>query len=186
MANPSRSIGQALYAPAAAAAVLLQHAAIAMAHHAAGLTLKADVEFWLLPLRAFGRLSYTYPVSIPLALLCAIVSAGLVAFLSLWRARDANRGHLAALLTLVPILQIPAILALSLLPSRKATPTLAAKNGARHVADVVAGVVGGMGLCVFAVTVSALIVREYGYALFVLARSSWAWSPDTWRTAERC
>jgi hypothetical protein len=36
-------------------------------------------------------------------------------------------------------------------------------------ADIALGVVVGMGLCVFAVVVSALLFREYGYGLFVMA-----------------
>ena len=169
-AMDGRQIGRVLYAPIAAAAVLSQHAAVALAYAAAGRHVPTDVEFWLVPLRTFARLGHSPPAVLAAALLLAILSSGAVATASLWRARDAARGHVAALMTLIPVVQIPAIVALAALPSAKSAPRpQPALAEAGSVADIALGVVVGMGLCVFAVVVSALLFREYGYGLFVLA-----------------
>lgn len=170
MTDEPRRIGPSLYALAAPAAVLAQHAAVALAYAAKGEHLAAGAEFWLVPLRPFARLIEFSPPALAATLLLAILSSGAVALLSLWRARDAGRGHVAALLALIPVIQVPAILLLALLPpgKRSAPPQPAAAHAA-NITDIAAGVVLGMGLCVFAVVVSALVVGMYGYALFVLA-----------------
>lgn len=165
-----RRMGRVPYAPIAAAAVLSQHVAVALAYAAAGRQVPTDAEFWLVPLRTFARLGHSHPAVLAAALLLAILSSGAVATVSLWRARDAARGHVAALMALIPLVQIPAIVVLAVLPSVKSAarpqPATAQTGSA---ADIALGVVVGMGLCVFAVVVSALLFREYGYGLFVMA-----------------
>ena len=169
-ASDGRRIGQVLYAPTAVVAVLSQHAAVALAYAAAGRQVPTDAEFWLVPLRTFARLGQSHPAVLAAALLLAILSSGAVATVSLWRARDAARGHVAALMALIPFLQIPAIVALAAMPSSRSEPRpqpASAQSGG--MADIALGVVAGMGLCVFSVVVSALLFREYGYGLFVMA-----------------
>lgn len=170
MTQTTRRIGRPLYALAGAAAVLSQHAVVALTYAAAGLRMPTDAEFWLVPLRTFARLDYSHPAALAVGLLVAILSSGAVALLSLRRAHDAGRGHVAALLTLIPVVQIPAIFVLAAAaPAKSSASKQPAASERANVADIAAGVVVGMGLCVFAVVVSALVFREYGYALFVLA-----------------
>ena len=109
-----RRMARVPYAPIAAAAVLSQHAAVALAYAAAGRQVPTDAEFWLVPLRTFARLGHSHPAVLAGALLLAILSSGAVATVSLWRARDAaTRGHVAALMALIPLVQIPAVVVLA-------------------------------------------------------------------------
>ncbi|WP_337185797.1 SRPBCC family protein [Phenylobacterium sp.] len=167
MAGTPHRLGRLWYALAASAAVLSQHVVLVWAYWSAGAVLKADAEFWLAPLRVFARLPDVHPAGVPVALLCAILSAGAAAWLSILRARDAGGGYVFAALTLIPGAQVPAILALSLLPP--AASPIPRQEGGASLADAVVGVVAGMGLCVFAVAVSALVFGIYGYGVFVLA-----------------
>jgi len=171
----ARRIGRTAYAPAVVAALASQHAAVALAHAAMGLRLPIGAQFWLTPLRTLVRAEALPVAALALAFGLSILASGLAATLSLWRARDAGKGHVAALLAMIPILQIPAILVLCALPSREGGRESKAGNGATHMADILGGVVGGMGLCVFAVAVSALVFGEYGWGLFALAPSLMGW-----------
>lgn len=171
----NRRIGTALYAPTAVAAVLSQHAAVAIIYSIMGLTLSPGVEFWLLPLRTLARIPDLPPAALAAGLGFSILSAGLVAALSLWRARDAGSGYLAAASTVVPVWQVVAIAVLSVLPRSRPGATPGATRSAAHVGDILGGFVAGMGICVFAVAVSALAFRTYGWGLFVLAPLLMGW-----------
>lgn len=165
----------AAYLPLASLAVLSQHVAVAIVYARLDRTLPTDAEFWLLPLRTLAHLPGVSASFVASGLGFSLLSAGLVAILSLWRVRDAGRGHLGAVLAVVPVVQIAVILILSFLPSARPRADLSAPTGAAHIPDVLVGVICGMGLCVFAVVVSALIFGAYGWGLFVLAPLLMGW-----------
>jgi hypothetical protein len=174
-AGSLKQIAIVAYLPLALLAILSQHASVAIVYANLGVALPVGVEFWLLPLRTLAKLPGLSAAAAASGLGFSLLSAGLVATLSLWRVRHAGHGHLGALLTLIPVVQIGVILILSVLPADKPRVAGSAPTGAAHLPDVLLGVVGGMGLCVFAVVVSALVFGAYGWGLFVLAPLMMGW-----------
>lgn len=170
-----RRLGRAAYAPFAVAAVLSQHAGVAIIYLTSGLTPPTGVEFWLLPLRALARIPDLPPAALAAGFGFSVLSAGVASALSLWRARDAGHGYIAAASVVVPIWQAVAIAVLSVLPPRKADKQPQGVERAARVADILGGLVAGMGICVFAVAVSALVFKVYGWGLFVLAPMLMGW-----------
>ncbi len=124
-----------------------------------------DVEFWLLPMRAAARLGLTaLAAGAVFALLLALLVA--LALVSYQRAALAGRGYVFAALTIVPVVQIPAILALALMPARTEPDAPPPEPGIDWAA-IIQGIAAGVGLVVFAVILSALVFGSYGWGLFV-------------------
>lgn len=163
-----RELSPLSYAFAAPPLLLVPHLAVAVAMFAYHRLLVPDVSFWLLPLR---RLAYTGPIpgwAEALVMLAAVLAVWVLAVLSFRRAaRARGPGYALAALTLVPALQIAAVLVLALLPVRADAP--APETEARtNLAHVVQGVLTGMTLVVLAVLVSAVTFGSYGWGLFVM------------------
>ena len=155
------------YLLAALAAILAQHTATALAYLMCGLPVPQGAEFWIVPIRAFAKLPLV-DAALPPGLGFALAAAGGAAWLSLRQARTLGRGYELALLSVIPGIQFVTIPALAVLPVSKAEPR--ATTAARVVVtDVLAGLLAGMGLAVFAVALAALVFGAYGWGLFVLA-----------------
>lgn len=158
---------RAIYLSSALAALLSQHAATALAYLALGQALPLGAEFWILPIRAFAKLHLADAV-LPPGLGFALAASGVAAWLSLRQARRLGRGYEIALLSVVPGLQFLAIPALAALPSAK-SGALSPEPRAGFVGGIVGGLLVGMGLAVFAVTLAAMVFGLYGWGLFVFA-----------------
>jgi hypothetical protein len=156
-----------VYAFAAPAVLLSQNAAVASIYAAERQPLLPDATFWLLPLRALARLD-----NLPLwlesgAFVFSLAVASVLVLLSFRRASYSRRGYGVAALTIMPIVQIAAVLALALMPIAEREEPPPAEVGSTAVA-VAKGVLGGIALIVFAVVVSAQFMGVYGWGLFVL------------------
>jgi hypothetical protein len=138
------------YAVAAPALLLAQNAAVAGAYALAGQPLEADLQFWLLPLRSLATLAGVTPSAL----------AG--AF-----ATTAGQGYGVALLTVIPALQLAAVLVLIVLPQTGGGDEAEPEAGG-HKPAIVQGVLAGVALVVFGVALSALVFGAYGYGMFML------------------
>ena len=171
-----------LYPLLAPLLLLLQHGAVWLAFHQAGLPLQPDLEFWLIPLRKISDLRESTMTDSQMAAAFAVgfLSSGALAALSFRRAGRSGYGFFLAILAIVPGLQPFAILALSPLPlraDRDAAPAAELRHqedgeealapGA-NVAHVLQGVLAGVGIIVGAVVLSALAFGAYGAGLFLL------------------
>lgn len=160
------TVGRGSYAVLAAVLLLAQNAMVALTARAAGRIVPLDPEFWLLPMRAAARLELAPLVAAALfAALLTLVAT--LALLSYQRAALAGQGYVLAALTIVPAIQIPAAVALALMPTSRETEALPPERGV-DTAAIIQGVIAGMGLIVAAVIVSALVFGGYGWGLFVL------------------
>lgn len=155
------------YALAAAGMILSQHAFVALVFHAYGAPWSPNDSFWLFPIRQLAMLpAIPSLVAIGGFAFCLAISAALVT-LSLRRADALGRGGGLALVTMVPTLQIAAVIVLALLWRRRAD------GESRRVGDpappyqLARGVVAGMALIVLAVAVSGATMGAYGWGLFV-------------------
>jgi hypothetical protein len=105
------------------------------------------------------------------ALAYLILIAWLLAAFAFRRAADANVIGWVAGFALIPVLQLPAILYLSVVPPRAATlpPRLdeSSETPIEGWTVTVQGMFASMALTVFAVAVGALVFGEYGYGLFL-------------------
>lgn len=156
-----------LYALAAAALILSQHAIVFLAFRALGMPLALDDRFWLFPIRQLAMLPGISPlVAVGGFAFCLVISAALVR-LSLRRADRLGRGGGLALATMVPTVQVAAALALALLWQRRADsePRRVGKPAPPH--QIAIGIFAGTALIVAAVAVSALTMGAYGWGLFV-------------------
>ncbi len=170
------------YAMASLGAFFSQHLLVAVALALLHQPLATPWWFWISPLRTFVGIA-TVGGGMPMPLL--LVAMGLtllvgwvLAALAFRRTRDAGRYDVLAALALVPAVQIPVILWLSLAPSgsEPASP-LAAPETTPSPADsaatrpelwsVVEGLLLGMAISVGVVALGAVVMRTYGYALFL-------------------
>lgn len=156
-----------LYAFAAAALILSQHATVFLAFYALGMPLALDDHFWLFPIRKLAMLPDMSPfVAIGGFAFCLGIS-GALALLSLRRTDRLGRGGWLALAAMIPTLQIIAVPILALLwPHRAEAETLRASDPARPH-QLAIGIFAGTALIVVAVAVSALTMGAYGWGLFV-------------------
>lgn len=125
-----------------------------------------DLKFWLTPLRSVlehGRLPALW-AGIIFAYFLAVAWA--LALLSFRRAGQLNRGHVLAVLSVVPIIQLGAVLLLALLPTR--APAEPATERPTQATRVVYGLLAGVAIIVLAVLVSAVTFGAYGWGLFVM------------------
>ena len=156
-----------LYAFAATALILSQHAMVCVAFYALGMPLALDNHFWLFPIRQLAMLPDMSPfVAIGGFAFCLGIS-GALALLSLRRTDRLGRGGWLALAAMIPTLQIIAVLILALLwPHRAEAEPLRAGDPAPPY-QLAIGIFAGTALIVVAVAVSALTMGAYGWGLFV-------------------
>jgi len=155
------------YALAAAALILSQHGLVALAFYGHAAPLAFDRMFWFFPIRQLAMLPGISPfVAIGGFAFCLAISAAL-ARLSLRRADRLGRGGGLALATMVPTLQILAVLGLALLWPHRADAVPAQAGNPAPPQQLAIGIFAGTALIVAAVAVSALTMGAYGWGLFV-------------------
>src|SRR5438132_1586781 len=157
------------YALGSLATFFSQHVVVFVA--AQGRPPKLDWSFWLVPLRSLVTLERPSNLMLMLALAYLLAAAWALAALAFRRAADADIGEGIAAFAIAPIVQIPAILALCVMPSRVARDRapIGDQVGVEGPAWPAAaqGVVAGMALTLFAVAVGALVFGTYGFGMFV-------------------
>lgn len=164
-------LGRRAYAAASIAIFFSQHLFAYSVLSVADVQLNALWWFWLNPLRAISAVGRPLPDWImPAAMIMALVVDWLLVALAFRRARQANTDGGLAALSIVPFLQVPVILWLSVAPKkREPTPARPSEKGPLTAGTAVRGLLVGAGLCVAAVAVSTLILHRYGYGLFVVS-----------------
>jgi hypothetical protein len=135
-----------------------------------GQTVEPDITFWLEPVRA---LIWFQQLSVWEILACFIVwflTTWLLTALAFCRARDAGLGGWTAAPVVMPMVQIPAILFLSVVPSRPAQPAaVGSKQAPLDWRSALQAIVAGMALTLCAVAVGTLVFGTYGYGLFFVS-----------------
>lgn len=162
-----RKIRPIVYAGATAGLLASQYAVVAATYSLAGQQLTLSGRFWLLPLRTFAELPGISALSLAGGFAFSLLIAGVLAWLSCRRATTSGQGHSLAALSVVPVLQLPAVVALMLMPRRSEHPYVPTSKGL-ETATVIQGVLAGVGLIVFGVVLSALVFRAYGSGMFLL------------------
>jgi len=166
-----------LYPLVAALLIIAQYAAVLFVFRRNGALLGTDFEFWALPLRKVGQLSRTDGSDGALVLLTALGSYAALAILSFRRAARSGIGFGLAVLTILPAVQVGAVLALTFLPfairpedavAEDAEAVEEAERPGVNVAHVLQGLFAGVALIVVAVLVSAVTLGAYGWGLFVM------------------
>jgi uncharacterized membrane protein YhaH (DUF805 family) len=163
-------IGRAIYAASAIPVFLSQHLLVLALLQTGGSRPPIDFWFCVLPVRAlthldkFPGVSLLYP-----ALAYSLIAGWILAALSFRRARDADVSEIFGAIAIVPLVQTPVLLCLSIFRSNALeraaqSPTT---DNARDARAAVQGIIGGTGLTLLAVAVGTLIFGQYGYALFV-------------------
>jgi hypothetical protein len=161
------TISPLAYAALAPCVLLTQHLAVAMAFAAAGAGLVPDLSFWMLPLRRMTQLPGLGAPLAAMAFAFSLFVAWVLAALSFRRAAQSEAGYSLAALTIIPGIQIPAVLLLAVMPRGpdRDEPDSDDKVKVAHLAQ---GVLAGVALVVAAVLVSALTFGAYGWGLFVM------------------
>ncbi len=155
-----------VYSLAAPTVLLSQNLAVAVCYWSAGEHLEPDLAFWLLPLRRLADMPGVTSAMAATVFALGFAIAWALAVFSFRRASWSNQGHWLSLFAIFPAIQLPATLALAILPQRTATGD-APKVHEIEIADVLQGVIAGVGIIVAAVLVSALTLGSYGWGLFV-------------------
>jgi len=155
------------YALAAAALILSQHAMVALAFHARGAPLALNDHFWLFPIRQLAMQPDMPPLAGVGGFVFCLAISGALALLSLRRADRLGRGGGLALATMIPTLQILAVLWLALLWPRRANATPRQVGSPAPPYQLAIGIFAGTALIVVAVAVSTLTMGAYGWGLFV-------------------
>jgi uncharacterized membrane protein YhaH (DUF805 family) len=136
-------------------------------------SLTFDWAFYVLPLRWLVTLQRPSDLMLILALADLLIAAWVLSALAFRRARDGNVNGWIAVFAVAPLVQIPAIVFLSLVPSRvpESRSTVDAGVGPTDIdwAAAAQGVVAGMGLTLAAVATSTLVFGAYGFGLFVVS-----------------
>lgn len=128
--------------------------------------MQQDAEFWFTPL-ASGLGSSGLPEYAAYALLAwSLVIAWTVAWLSFRVAARINTGNAFAALSVVPVVQIIAIVVLTIIPRQEPAEGYG-RPPASSGRQVVQGPLAGVAIVVLAVLVSAVSFGAYGWGLFV-------------------
>jgi hypothetical protein len=156
-----------IYALSAPALLLVQHAGVGVVYGASGIPMAYDLEFWLLPLRHLAGLPGLPAWAAGLAFATSIAIAWGLAVLSFRRASWSGGGYILAALSVIPVIQIGAVMILGCLPRLKSGEVSQPEPGINTL-HVLQGVLAGVGIIVGAVLVSAVMFGAYGWGLFVV------------------
>ena len=170
MARPllQEGVTRATYAVAAPTLLLSLNALVWLTYRITARPLALDATFWLLPLRRLAMHGGHFTQTPSLAIFAfSLAVAGALATLSYRRASQAGQGFLLAALVVVPVVQIVAVVVLALLPARPQSAGSPRDIG-RDVAAILQGLLAGVAIIVAAVFVSASLLGNYGWGLFVL------------------
>lgn len=126
-----------------------------------------DLEFWLTPLSSTLELWRLPAIWGAVIFAYCLLVAWVLARLSFKLAQRTNRGFVLAVLSVVPVVQLAAILLNAILPSREVLDEEG--RATRHASkSVVLGLLAGIALIVLAVLISAVTFGAYGWGLFVM------------------
>jgi uncharacterized membrane protein YhaH (DUF805 family) len=164
------------YALLCLALFVSQHLLVAGVLRAFGQPLEPDPWFLVMPLRSlslraiviFDRSAGFIEI---LVLVYFLIVAWALSSLAFRRAADAGVSEWIAAYAFVPVIQIPVILFLSVIPSRRQVELAPEEVVPARPTWVPAaqGVIAGIGLTLFAVAVGALVFRSYGFGMFVIS-----------------
>jgi uncharacterized membrane protein YhaH (DUF805 family) len=164
------------YALLCLALFVSQHLLVAGVLRAFGQPLEPDPWFLVMPLRSlslraiviFDRSAGFIEI---LVLVYFLIVAWALSSLAFRRAADAGVSEWIAAYAFVPVIQIPVILFLSVIPSRRQAELAPEQVVSARPTWVPAaqGVIAGIGLTLFAVAVGALVFRSYGFGMFVIS-----------------
>jgi uncharacterized membrane protein YhaH (DUF805 family) len=164
------------YALLCLALFVSQHLLVAGVLRAFGQPLEPDPWFLVMPLRSlslraiviFDRSAGFIEI---LVLVYFLIVAWALSSLAFRRAADAGVSEWIAAYAFVPVIQIPVILFLSVIPSRRQAELAPEEVVSARPTWVPAaqGVIAGIGLTLFAVAVGALVFRSYGFGMFVIS-----------------
>jgi uncharacterized membrane protein YhaH (DUF805 family) len=164
------------YALLCLALFVSQHLLVAGVLRAFGQPLEPDPWFLVMPLRSlslraiviFDRSAGFIEI---LVLVYFLIVAWALSSLAFRRAADAGVSEWIAAYAFVPVIQIPVILFLSVIPSRRQAELAPEEVVPARPTWVPAaqGVIAGIGLTLFAVAVGALVFRSYGFGMFVIS-----------------
>lgn len=164
------------YALLCLALFVSQHLLVAGVLRAFGQPLEPDPWFLVMPLRSlslraiviFDRSAGFIEI---LVLVYFLIVAWALSSLAFRRAADAGVSEWIAAYAFVPVIQIPVILFLSVIPSRRQAELAPEEVVSARPTWVPAaqGVIAGIGITLFAVAVGALVFRSYGFGMFVIS-----------------
>ncbi len=164
------------YALLCLALFVSQHLLVAGVLRAFGQPLEPDPWFLVMPLRSlslraiviFDRSAGFIEI---LVLVYFLIVAWALSSLAFRRAADAGVSEWIAAYAFVPVIQIPVILFLSVIPSRRQAELAPEQVVSARPTWVPAaqGVIAGIGITLFAVAVGALVFRSYGFGMFVIS-----------------
>ena len=157
-----RALQYTLFAPAL---LFSQHLAVWAIFRLSGTPFQSDAMFWLLPLRRLIELPVISPWTSALTFAFSLFVAWGLAVLSYRRAGQSGFGFVLAALSIIPGVQLAAVIGLAVLPTRSAIA--APPPTGVNMAHVLQGVLAGMAIIVFAVLLSAVTFGSYGWGLFV-------------------
>ena len=163
-------IGRLPYALWSAALFFSQHLVALGLFKLHGATLRPDVWFAFLPLRALVAQADLPGPFLLVGFGYLLIVAWALAALAYQRAADADISEWIAAAALAPFIQIPVIAYLSFLPSSSATA--AAPRGddrSLPLAGLAYGILACIGVTVAAVALSTLLFSVYGFGLFVIS-----------------
>jgi len=153
------------------AVLLSQHVVVWGAYGLYGQRPKLGWSFFLDPWRSILRLGHLGSLLDFAALAYLIVAAWLLTAFAFRRAADANVNGWIAGFAIIPALQLPAILYLSVMPPREAKPAIQSEESDKtpigEWTTAVQSMVAAMALTVFAVALGALVFGAYGYGIFI-------------------
>jgi hypothetical protein len=165
-------ITRSIYTVASLAAVLSQYLVVGLVATTLGRSLAQDPEFYALPLRALVKLpGLSGPVLLG-GVGYFVIVAWILAALAHRRATNAGVDQWIAAAAIIPILQIPAILILSVMPPRETASALGGNAAGRPQPGWGAasqGIVVGTALVVVVVAIGGAGLGSYGWTLFVAA-----------------
>ena len=164
------------YALLCLALFVSQHLLVAGVLRAFGQPLEPDPWFLVMPLRSLSLraiviLDRSAGFIEILVLVYFLIVAWALSSLAFRRAADAGVSEWIAAYAFVPVIQIPVILFLSVIPSRRQAQLAPEEVVPARPTWVPAaqGVIAGIGLTLFAVAVGALVFRTYGFGMFVIS-----------------
>ncbi len=167
--NQDRPLGRTAYLGAAVACLLSQHALTAAAFAVSARPIPSDVLFWLLPLTQLSRIEDFPSWARGLAFAGSVAANGMLVWLTWRRTVALGRWHELAIVAFAPVLQLFAVVAATVVPTKDWRVAAAVDDERRpRVARLAEGVLTGIGLSAAAVAVSTLIFGVYGWGVFLL------------------
>lgn len=159
--------GPLTYLVAAPLLLLVQPFSVLVIYRLCGWPLVLDSRFWILPLRRLAMVPMLTATQAAVAFAIGLIATGILALFSFRRAQWSGFGHIIAVLTLVPGVQVAASAVIALLPRHVARAVNDPTPGL-EIAHIIQGVCAGVAIIVLAVLISALTFGAYGWGLFVM------------------